>query len=191
MKYLAIALLFFGSLTSYSQKKEFRKYNFKELLTECNITYKTPRGFNETPVISDNGHLYQYAIKDSTTGFEARFYVKPYKIFYQNDPSYDKDPLTYNFFVSALLNTSGFVLPNYPDVKKFGPEIMKDDFNADYGLWSYFEPKSKFGEGYKNCEVFAIRKDTVGEVYIFMLYNIQNRETKIIRDDILSSIDFK
>jgi len=190
MKYGLLVLLCFISLTSFSQNKKFSDYSFKELLAECKITFKVPRGFREVPVIPDNGHLYQYAIKDSSTGFETRYYIKPYSLFFGNDTTFRKDPKTYNFFVSSLLNVSGYVLPEYPGVDATEREIMKHDFNADYGLSSFFEPKSQFGEGYTYCLAFAMRKDNVGEVYIFMLFTIKNHETNIIVDDILSSIDF-
>lgn len=191
MKYIFPFLFFITSLSN-AQEKKFGEYTFQELLEASNLSFKIPRGFKETKIIKNNGHLYQLAIKDSATGFEARYYVKPYALFFpKNDVTYKENPMTYNFFVSSLLNVSGFILPEYPHIDVVKPEYVKYDMNADYGLNSFFEPKSKFAEGYKYCLAAAIRKDSVGEVYIFMLYNIQNRETRIIIDDILSSVDYK
>jgi hypothetical protein len=192
MKRIYSILILLISLKSFSQVKKFKDYNFKELLIESNLSFNIPRGFKETNIIQDNGQFYQFAIKDSLTGFEARYYIKPYSLFFsKNDKTFKEDSMTYNFFVTSLLNVSGYLLPNIPRIEVANPEYVKYDINADYGLSSFFEPKSKFGEGYKYCISIAIRKDGVGEVFIFMLYNIQNHETKIIIDDIFSSIDFK
>lgn len=186
--FIIITLLF--SVFNYSQNKNFKDYKYQELITECNLIIKVPRGFREVNIIKDNGHLYQYSLQDSTTGFQARYYIKPYKLFFpKNDNTFINNPTTYNFFLSSLLNVTGNTYN--PEIIEINPEYVKYDMNADYGLFSILETGSKFSEGFKYFEAHAIRKNKIGEVFIFMLYNTQNRETRIIRDDILSSIDFK
>lgn len=190
-KYLFIVFLVFIVLfktnTCLSQTKKFHEYNYNELVEALNVKIKVPRGFHETPIIENNGHLYQHALKDSTTGFEVRYYLRPYKLFYDKKTEKDYKIDTYIFFMSSIYNISQ---NSSHDIIVINPEYVKHDMNAEYGLSSLVETGQKFTEGYKFCEAHAVRKDSVGEIFIFMLYNIQNRETQIIRDDIFSSLDF-
>ncbi len=190
-RYLVLSFFLFTLLLKTnvctSQTKKFHEYNYKELVEALNVKIKIPRGFNETQIIENNGHLYQYALKDSTTGFEVRYYLRPYKLFYDKKTEKDFKIDTYIFFTSSIYNISQ---NSSNEIIIINPEYVKHDMNAEYGLSTLVETGQKFTEGYKFCEAHAVRKDLVGEIFIFMLYNIQNRETQIIRDDIFSSLDF-
>jgi hypothetical protein len=190
MKYCLITLFAFLFGAAQAQK-EFKDNNFSELLKECTAKFRMPRGFYEIPVIPDHGHFYHYAIRDSATGFEARYYLRPYKAFYEGAPVPD-DPLTYSFFTASVLNASGYVLPNIPDIIAFeNPESLKKEFGADKGWFSSFKPTSEFGRGFAYCTSVIMRKDGVGEYTIFQFFNTINRETEVISQDVLVSIKFE
>jgi len=184
MKYVVLTLLFFSSLISFAQNKTFKDYNFKELMTESKATFKMPRGFGEIPVTKKSAQFYQYAIRDTATGFEARYYIKPYHL--HNEAAKD-DSATYKSFVTIVSNISS---SPHPDIQPVDPAHARADLHADYGLTSYFNPTSEFAPGYKSCVTMLIRKDNVGEIYIFMLFNTFDRETEIIIQDIIGSVDF-
>lgn len=192
LKKVLFGIVLTYTTVSVSQTKQFKNYSYKELVQAIKVSIKIPRGFKETEIIPYNGHLYQYALKDSTTGFEVRYYIKPYALFYgKNEKEYKTNPPTYQSFLSSVINISNTNVPeNYPNVLVINPEYVKHDMNAEYGLSCLIETGSTFTEGYTYCEAHAVRKDAIGEIFIFMLYTISNHETSIIRDDIFSSIDF-
>lgn len=187
MKYLLVILLSLSSLIAFPQKKAFTEYTFKELMNESKAAFKMPRGFGEIPISPNVAQSYQYAIRDTITGFEARYFIKPHHLADMDRPAPDGDSATYKSFVSMV---SVISVAAHPDIQTVEPAAARSDLNADYGLTSYFKPTPEFAPGFKNCITMVVRKDGVGEIYIFMLFNIFNRETEVIIHDIIASVDF-
>jgi hypothetical protein len=164
---------------------------FDVLLKKCGLTFTMPKGFKETKVQKFESGLYQYAIKHKS-GFEVRYYIKPYSVFFQNDTSeFARNPnqWTKNFFISTNLNVSGAVLPNIPEMDEFPKEGVKAEFGGDYGLTTAFPPKSDFGKGFEMCATFVVRKNDVGEFMAFFMFT--NKDQEPLQQQSFLSMKFK
>jgi hypothetical protein len=151
------------------------------------MTFKMPRGFSE--IAQSHAPLHQYAIKDSATGFEARYFVRPYHLLDNSERPAD-DSASYKSFVNTLSNislTKTVASLNIMDVDRAHARI---DFNADYGLSASFKPAPQYAPSFANCISMFIRKNNIGEIYIFMLFNVFNRETEVIIGDVLGSVNY-
>jgi hypothetical protein len=190
MKLILASFFFFTSTNLYCQEKKFSDYSFEELVKACDLQIKMPQGFREIPVTENSIHPYQYAIRDSTVEYEIRYYVRPYELFSKDDTIFYADKMTYGFFVTSILEVSGYILPNIPEVLVFDKQIIKSDCNADYGLFSFLRPVKEFGE-FKYCKVLLIKKHKVGELTVFLLFNELDHENKVITGNFFGTIDFK
>ncbi|MDJ1466930.1 hypothetical protein [Xanthocytophaga flava] len=57
-----------------------------------------------------------------------------------------------------------------PQIDVFDSQSVKYDFNSDWGATAAFKPGSSFGEGFEFCSAQVIKKNDIGEIYIFWLF---------------------
>jgi hypothetical protein len=133
----------------------------------------------------------QFAIKDSTRKFEVRYSILPYKLAFPDNRS-SLDTLTFTRFNSAIrLYAKG--IPNGMKYINSYPTdgSLKKEFGADGGWHSIFYPKPEFGGDYLFCLALVMRKEGVGEYYIFELFSQNDRETQVMIEDVMMSLRFK
>jgi len=139
--------------------------SFDTLLKKYKLTLKTLQNFKEVPVKNNSSIKYQYALKHDSLDFEIRFLLTDINTVLQ----LPEDKRSLSLFTSITLNASGFILPNIPKIQVFGKEIANIEYNADWVASSSFIPKSTFSEGFNICSVMALRKNNIGNVYVFFL----------------------
>jgi len=153
-----------------------KKISFNDVLNKYSLQLTIPENFSEVPVKNNSAIKYQYALKHDSLDFEIRFLITG--INKALDLPDDKRSLS--LFTSIVLNASGEVLPNIPKIQEFGSGLAKVDYNADWVANSSFLSKSKFSEGFSYCSVIALRKNQIGEAYIFFLFNDKNQGAKLV-----------
>lgn len=183
-----LVLIFFSAFCQNT--KSAIDLPFDTLVKKCGLIFTMPEGFKETKVKKFGNGFYQYAIKHKS-GFEIRYYVKPYSVFYgSNTIDFSPNTFTKNFFISMNLDVSGNVLPNIPQIDEFPKEAVAHDFNGDYGATSAFKPNSEFGKGFEFCSTFTIRKDNIGEVIVFWMFTEMMKQEPLMRQT-FTSLKFK
>jgi hypothetical protein len=159
---------------------------FDTLLSQCQLDFKMPKDFKPTAVKKFENGFYQYAIKHES-GFEIRYYIKPFSSFYGTDTLFERNKMTLRFFLSMNYDISGTALSGEFD--EFPKAAVKYEFNADYGATSAFKPNDDFGKGFEMCSTVTLRKDDVGEVIIF--YMISDRKQEPIMKRNFTIMKFK
>ncbi len=182
IKYFRILFILI-SLMGISREALSQKYTFKQAVSERKITFKMPRGFSD---LASNYTSY-YAIKDSTTGVEALY---SYNLLNAAKALAD-DSSSYKAFVARVSTIAAESAIASLNIGNVDPGHAKTDFNADFGLTAFFKPSPEFVPSFSNCIAVLIKKNNVGEVYIFILFNVLNRETEVVIGDILGSVDWK
>jgi hypothetical protein len=184
---IAAVIFLMATFSAFAQSNVAR---FEYALNPCGAVFKMPRGFYEIPLPA-NDSVSQFAIKDSTRKFEARYSIIPYSIAFPND-EHSLDTLTFARFDSAIrLYAKG--IPN--GLKYITPYLtdgsLKKESGADRGWYSIFYPKPEFGGDYLYCLAVVMRKEGVGEFYIFELFTENDREMLVIIEDVRMSLKFK
>ncbi len=143
---------------------------FVKLLNDIDASFVMPEGFIETHVKQNTEVFYQYAIKDSISDFEIRYFIRPYKIS-------NTENLTKGTFASTILNACGGMSQKIPVIEELSETEIKKEFNANWGATSAFKPTSVFGGNFNFCSVQAMKKNKVGEIYIFWMFtDVENQE---------------
>lgn len=191
MKYSV--LLFFGFFLVHAQAQvdpskaldsafnSLNRNTFKELLEENQLEFTMPKGFKKVKVKKNDNVFYQYAIKDKKSGFEIRIFIRPYGKLMEDTTKFNPNLYTYNMLAVMALNASGNLINKIPQIDLFPKEGAKKEFNADWGATTAFSPNTSFGEGFNFCALNCLRKDDVGEVYIYYLFtDVQNQQQLLL-----------
>jgi hypothetical protein len=182
---VVISLIVGFSATAQSNEKKFDYF-----LNACGAIFKMPRGFSEIPLPSTDS-VSQFAIKDSVRKFEARYSIMPYKLAFPDD-NYSLDTLTFARFDSAIRLYAKGIPNGMKYINSYATDgSLKKEFGADRGWFSVFYPKPEFGGDYLFCLAIVMRKEGVGEYYIFELFSDNDHETQVIIEDVMLSIKFK
>jgi len=172
MKKIIVLLALIFPLLIFSQNKENEEFN--SLLKKCDLTFEMPKGFYKVPIVENKDVRYQFAMKDSVTNTEIRFYINSFADdFYGkiDTTAFNPNKMTRNFFTSIVLNASGQIIPNVPPIFKMEKRDIWLTYSADNGATSKFNPNSDFGKGYTDCIASIVQKNNVGFFCIFWLFN--------------------
>jgi len=190
-KLLPIFLLFISSSLLAQPFRPNDQKDFSTLIEENNMTFTMPKGFYEVPVRENNDLQYHYAMKDSATGNEMRYYV------YSDTNSYENtygvplnNDIMVNIFYSILMKVSGASKDNLPKVTQLKDRDMKIDYDANNGALSEFKLKSDFGKGYTYCIMKFVHKEDVGFFFVFWMFNYFTDKYRAIVDKTEKSLVF-
>jgi hypothetical protein len=156
---------------------------FEILLKELHADFKMPEGFQETIVNKKLPVFYQYAIKDIASGFEVRYFLKPYNRILKdyNVKEFDPRDHTYSLFLTTISN-SALESSIIPKIDVFEKEDVKKDFNADWGATTAYKPNIVFGGQANFSAALVIKKDNVGEIYVFWLFtDVKNQQPLMMK----------
>src|SRR6476659_5823178 len=151
--------------TVQAQKKTFDAY-----LTETNLTYSPPKGYNEFEVIkypyvpvkrgysSILFYLIQNQSKDILIGFTLGP-IRQYLSYQGRDPN---DNLTNTAIHEAGTKKSKLYYYNAKELKKINAmQAVKYDLDMDKTLF----------EKYDKCKVVIMQRDNIGDGFIYYFYN--------------------
>jgi hypothetical protein len=187
---LSILSLILFSLTCNSQDNKL-DLPFETLLKELHADFKIPDGFEKTTVNKKLPVFYQYAIKHIASGFEVRYFLKPYNRILKdyNVKEFDPRDHTYSLFLTTIANSAAEPT-TIPKIDVFTKEDIKKDFNADWGATTAYKPNILFGSQANFSAALVIKKDDVGEIYVFWLFtDVKNQEALMMKS--FSNIKFK
>ena len=193
MKNIVIILGVLFSTYLYSQEDPFKfrmdsswaqlkKDTFSNLLAENKLLFSIPNGFTTIKVKENYNVFYQYAISDTNSNFEIRFFIKSLKNLLKDTVTFNPNNFSYNFLGSMALNASGNILPDIPQIDLFSKEAVKNEFNANWGGTTAFNPKTEFGKGFSFCALNCLRLDNVCEVYIFYMFDDLPNQRHLMQD---------
>jgi hypothetical protein len=183
-KIFAFAVLLSGSVTVHAQSAvDSTEIKFNQLLEQTGMTFKRPEGSVNTPIVKNRQIHYDYAVNYPDRHMEVRYTIVPmanqvakYQEFQKNhapgswmaDPNKMFDALVY---VTAI-NAGGGIRDTTIKGRRFPPADVKREFGADTGGFLLVPVKNNsFGTEYKFCNMVALQKDNVANVYIFYLCN--------------------
>ncbi len=178
-----LGLILMSNYTLYGQSSTNQlpvaNQDFMQLIKENGLEFNLPAGFQPTAIQTDSKVPYHYAVKDTATGFEIRYFVNPYA---KNGNASRSEDHTYNLFVATVLEASGTEFSELPRIDALPGHAIERDFHGNYGAMSAFEPQSEFGKGFGFCAARVIRKDQVGEIYIFWLFtDVEKQNTMLMK----------
>lgn len=199
---LTIALIGIASIC-FSQNARFTN-----ALQEGLLEFKMPENF-DTVAIEQNPEMnYELALRSKSDSFEIRYAIRPLKKRIAefekmaSDTSKRKVMMAANahpnkiykmVFTTVLINTSiqkNSGAPTMPRFGEFPSAAVKQEFNADWGGTTGYEPRPTFAKNYKNCLTVALHKDDAADIYIFYLFN--DRELmKTVLPPVFHTIKFK
>ena len=188
--YLLLILMSFGS--DNLPKK------FTDLLHRANMSFQKPTGLEETQIIENRQINYEFAIKYPKNKFEVRYAIRPLdnlifdydekeKNKKQGDINIHPNKLYSSLLQTITLNISGGRLSK---VTIFDKEIVKKEFNADWGATTFVEVGKEFGQNYKYCMIVAIHKDNFADAYFFYLSDTKERFDELM-NPAFHSLKFK
>ena len=152
------ALLFVTSMTLEAQAVTRSP---KSPFQPPSMNFTLPPGFVPTAVAKNPDVLYDYAIRPDSGNLEIRYRIWP------EEKGRTSVPLDMMVRTMALnIGNGKAVEPQYATA-----EDARKEFNADAGCAVVVPVDSDFGKGYKYCLIWAVRKNGVGDAYIFFLYS--------------------
>lgn len=181
---LILILIFIISL-SFSFHKEHQQ-DFEKRLDKYHLKFDKPDNFKEIQIREDTELNYHYALKHNSKDFEIRFLVNNIN----EKLDLPDDERSFSFFTNVVLNASGQIIPNIPEIKVLDPYLAQKDYNADWLANSTFFADSDFSKGFDYCSVVGIRKNDISETYIFLLFSDKDDAVQII-PNVITSLRFR
>ena len=151
----------------------------KNKLDRAQMTFNSPAGYTEIPLVTNSQMHYDYAVKLPTKDFEIRYAIRPLDSLFiqfaamkkQGGVAINPNKLYSGLFMATVMNLSGGKLFK---INVFDTVAVKKEFNADWGGTCIFPVSGEFGKGYNTCMAIALHKDNLGDAYIFYLSNSAN-----------------
>ncbi|MCB0519651.1 MAG: hypothetical protein H6577_08355 [Lewinellaceae bacterium] len=171
---LCLAILVLPAVC-FSQKIDLPE-TFKELLNKAGIEFFEPleAGYKDIEPWPNPYQPCNFAIRSRKEDLQIRYLIEPWK---------DGDPLSTNPHV-AIFRTLTNLATNADDalVSAIQPtgENLRRDFNADWGMVYFFQPKKGFSDK-PFCRMVALYKEGKGMAYIFYLFDDPGNEALDIR----------
>jgi hypothetical protein len=181
-----VLLITIDSFAQEGVKKEdwskVKEQNFDSLLIDLNINFSVPKDFSETELVENKNVIYHKAYGHDSSGFEMRIWIRDLRN--QKTPKgLTLDQFSKSFITMLSLNSSGYVLPDMPQITVFDVNTSKSEFNADWVASTAFLPlENRFNSGYEVCSIIGMRKNELAEVYVFFMISDRAKETYLVKD---------
>lgn len=161
---LAFGFLLFGLKLS-AQKIHFPPH-FQQLLDQTGIEFFEPldAGYREVDTVENDYQNCQFAIRSRWEDLQIRYFILPWN---EADPSTTNPHLaTFRALTSVAVNSDEAVISAIQPER----EKLRNDFNADWGIVYFFQPKTGFSE-LPACRMVSLCKEGKGTVFIFYLFD--------------------
>ncbi len=165
MKIPILLFLFVISISLQAQEIDI-PYSFQNLLSEVGVDLNAPRdaAYRDIRVIKNDYQDYQLAIFSKREDLEIRYAIQPFE---EHHPfSANPHVLTMRSITSVATNDPEKAISAIPLDKL----SLKQDFNADWGMIYFFQPKEKFAY-YKHCRMLALYKEGKGTAFVYFLFD--------------------
>lgn len=140
--------------------------DFDQLLRQGGLSFAEPldAGYRPVQLLDNEYQNCQYAIASGKEDLQIRYFVMPWD---------DADPLASSPHVATFRALSS-VATNADDGHIYALEpsqaSLREDFNADWGMVYFFQPKPGFSEQ-PLCRLLAIGKEGKGMAFVFFLFD--------------------
>ena len=150
---------------AFTQKIDYPT-QFNELINQVGIEFYEPAdaGYKDIRPIENEYQEYEFAIWSRKEKLEMRYAILPYdeKDIFSANPHI----LTARALTSIATNEEH---ANNISAIQLSEEALKRDFNADWGMVYFFQPKPGFSP-FPQCRMVALYKEGRGTVLIFHLF---------------------
>jgi hypothetical protein len=195
---LSVFFLFFSSFKAGEKDNAFFAF-----IDKAGLKFSKPANTIEIPVIANDELNYQYALKDTINKIEIRYLVVPLQelVDRYNGPHDDTgssmskvDPnfLHTNLLIAYALKIEGKgmnsmddVMPNITELSHAKVDL---EYNADWGAELTLQPCDEFAQKYKYCNILAIHKDNIADVFMIYLYDNKDTFEESVKPDIHSLV---
>ncbi len=183
MKYYLVFICAFVSFYQINGQIELSP-SFQILLQEADLDFIYPLEgkYKERRVssVSAKYENYDYAIFSRKEKIEIRYAIRPFD---------QKDLSSVAPHVASMRIVTHLATNDINEIisgLSLDPEVVKKDFNADWGKVFIFQPKSRFAF-YKQCKLLALHREGKGTAFIYFLFDEPSKEL----DNRLVSLRFR
>lgn len=140
--------------------------DFQQLLTLAGLEFFEPveAGYRDIQLPENEFQPCQFALRSGKEDLQIRYFIQPWD---------DLDPRTTNPHVTAFRAVTS-IAANAEEtvISAIRParETLLNDFNADWGMIYFFQPKPGFSD-LPNCRMIALCKEGKGTAFIFYLFD--------------------
>jgi hypothetical protein len=106
----------------------------------------------------------QWAVRSRSEGLEIRYAVLPWD---EADPAATNPHVATQRLLSSVASNADEAVIS---AIRPGSEELRTDFNADWGMVFFFQPKPSFSDQ-PACKLLALCKEGQGTVFIFFLFS--------------------
>jgi hypothetical protein len=160
----ACAFYLFGPSLS-AQKIHFPP-QFQQLLDQTGIEFFEPldAGYRDIVPLENEYQSCHFAIRSKREDLQIRYFILPWN---DGDPTTTNPHLaTFRALTSVAVNSDEAVISAIQPER----EKLRNDFNADWGMIYFFQPKPGFSE-LPACRMVSLCKEGKGTVFIFYLFD--------------------
>jgi len=175
MKYqLSLLFLFFSLWVAphwgFAQKIDFPEH-FRQLLKQTDLEFLQPleAGYRDLYLQPNEFQNCDFAIRSPKEDLEIRYFIQPWD---------DKKPDTTNPHLAtfrALTSVATNAEEAFISAIQPAREDLVNDFNADWGMVYFFQPKAGFSDQ-PFCRMVALCKEGKATVFIFYLFDDPSNE---------------
>jgi hypothetical protein len=161
----AIALMLFAGTSGVAQKIDYPE-EFLSLLTKSGIEFFEPleAGYKDFEPWGNPWQPCNFAIRSRKENLQIRYLVQPWD---ENDPvSVNPHLNTFRILTNLASNADESLISAIQPEK----EKLQEDFNADWGMSYFFQPKTGFSD-LPYCRMLALHKEERATVFIFYLFD--------------------
>jgi ankyrin repeat protein len=148
-----------------------------KLMADNAIEFTAPDGYTSVPVEKNEAMTYDFALKSGA--YEARYAIRI-------DKNATGDNAATNMAIG--MNISKEKNPAALRGSAFPAAAVKKDFNADAGgIYFAQQVDPRFKTTFTSCLFMYLNKKSVGDVYVFVLFNEMNNE---VIGELMNSVKF-
>ena len=162
--FIALAILLLPS-NLHAQKIDYPP-QFRQLLAQAGLEFFEPleAGYRDIEPLKNDYQHCQFAIRSRKENLQIRYFILPWN---DDDPTTTNPHLTtFRAITSIATNADEAVISAIQPTK----ETLLKDFNADWGMIYFFQPKPGFSD-LPNCRMIALCKEGQGTAFIFYLFD--------------------
>lgn len=140
--------------------------HFLELVNQANLEFFEPieAGYRAVHVQDNEFQQYDFGIRSGKEKLEIRYFILPWN---ENNPYSTQPNITaFRAVTNAATNADEAVISAIQPAK----ETLEKDFNADWGMVYFFQPKPGFANS-PFCRMVALAKEGQATVLVFYLFD--------------------
>lgn len=147
--------------------------NFESLLSEAQLVFQKPAGFDDLKPDSNEVMNYERAIKSRDNRLEIRIAIRPLQrmqIDYDDPHGAVPDPdHIFPLVFESLL--SRLAAGRYSPSREYPAGKAVEYFNADWAAAAVFDTNPEFKTGFSQGMVLALHKNKVSDAYVVFLFD--------------------